>query len=79
MSYTPSTPNLKGQFWPVVMSYTPSIPNLKGFGPPDWALGLEAGIWALRLRYGPRGWGEGGCGGEEGGGGEEEGENPPYV
>ena len=24
-----------------------------GFGPQDWDLGLKAGIWALRLRYGP--------------------------
>ena len=31
-----------------------------GFGPQDWDLGPEAGIWALRLRYGPGGWGEGG-------------------
>ena len=31
-----------------------------GFGPQDWNLGLEAGIWASRLRYGPGGWGEGG-------------------
>ena len=31
-----------------------------GFGPQDWDLGLEAGIWASRLRYGPGGWGEGG-------------------
>ena len=30
-----------------------------GFGPQDWDLGLEAGIWASRLRYG--GWGEGGA------------------
>ena len=53
--------------------------------------GVLAGIWPLRLRFGPQGWdmgleaeiwaswlGGGGCGGEEGGG-EEEGENPPYV
>ena len=31
-----------------------------GFGSRDWDLGLEAGIWASRLRYGPGGWGEGG-------------------
>ena len=31
-----------------------------GFGPQDWDLGLEAGIWASRLRYGPGGWGRGG-------------------
>ena len=41
-------------------------------------MGLEAGIWASRLRYRPGGWGEGGYEeeeeGEEGGGGEEEGE-----
>ena len=36
-----------------------------GFGPQDWDLGLEAGIWASRLRYVPGGWGEGGCGGGE--------------
>ena len=30
-----------------------------GFGPQDWDLGLKAGIWALRLRYGPGGWGRG--------------------
>ena len=28
-------------------------------------MGLEAGIWASRLRYGPGGWGEGGRGAEE--------------
>ena len=40
----------------------PQGPNssLKGFGLQDWDLGLKAGIWALRLRYGPRGWGGGG-------------------
>ena len=54
-------------------------------------MGLESGIWASRLRFGPRGWDMGleaeiwvswlGGGGyvEEEGGGEEEGENPPYV
>ena len=26
-----------------------------GFGPQDWDSGLKAGIWASRLRYGPRG------------------------
>ena len=31
-----------------------------GFGPQDWDLGLEAGIWASRLRYGPQSLGEGG-------------------
>ena len=36
-----------------------------GFGPQDWDLGLEAGIWASRLRYGPGGWGEGGVEEEE--------------
>ena len=25
-----------------------------GFGPRDWDLGLEAGIWALRLGFGPQ-------------------------
>ena len=30
-----------------------------GFGPQDWDLGLKAGIWASRLRYGPGGGGEG--------------------
>ena len=28
-----------------------------GFGPQDWDLGLDAGIWASRLRYGPGGGG----------------------
>ena len=28
-----------------------------GFGPHDWDLGLKAGIWASRLRYGPGGGG----------------------
>ena len=28
-----------------------------GFGPQDWDLGLQAGIWASRLRYRPGGWG----------------------
>ena len=28
-----------------------------GFGPQDWDLGLKAGIWAVRLRYGPGGRG----------------------
>ena len=27
-----------------------------GFGRRGWDLGLEAGIWALRLGFGPRGW-----------------------
>merc|ERR1711942_237287 len=49
-------------------------PHPKAQIPASRDLGLEAGIWALRLRYGPRGWGEGRCGGEEGGE-EEEGEN----
>ena len=31
----------------------------QGFEPQDWDLGLKAGIWASRLRYGPGGW-EGG-------------------
>ena len=30
-----------------------------GFGPQDWDLGLQAGTWASRLRYGPGGSGEG--------------------
>ena len=30
-----------------------------GFEPQDWDLGLKAGIWASRLRYGPGGWGGG--------------------
>ena len=30
-----------------------------GFGPQDRDLGLEAGTWGWRLRYGPGGWGEG--------------------
>ena len=46
-------------------------PSLEGFGPQDWDLGLKAGIWASRLRYGPEGWGRG-----DGGGGGE-GENSP--
>ena len=51
-----------------------------GFGPQDWDLGLEAGIWASRLRFRPGGSGKGGYegGGEEGEGGEG-GENSPYV
>ena len=28
-----------------------------GFGPQDWDLGLKAGTWASRLRYGPGGGG----------------------
>ena len=32
---------------------------LLGFGPQDWDLGLKAGIWASRLRYGPGGGGAG--------------------
>ena len=36
-----------------------------GFGPQDWDLGLEAGIWASRLRYGSGGWGEGSAEEEE--------------
>ena len=48
------------------------------FSPPGigllcWDLGLEDGIWASRMRYGPGGWGEGGYIGGEGG------KNPPYV
>ena len=31
---------------------------LEGFGPQDRDLGLKAGIWALRLKYGPGGWGD---------------------
>ena len=30
-----------------------------GFGPQDWDLGHEAGIWASRLKYGPGGRGGG--------------------
>ena len=43
-------------------------PSFERFGPQDRHLGLEAGIWASRLRYGPGGWGrgDGGGGGEEG-------------
>ena len=33
--------------------------------PQDWDLGLEARIWASRLRYGPGGWREGGTKKEE--------------
>ena len=36
-----------------------------GFEPQDWDLGLQAGIWASRLRYGPGGWGEAGGAEEE--------------
>ena len=43
-----------------------------GFGPRDWDLGLETGIWASRLGF------EGGRD-VEGEGEEGEGENPPYV
>ena len=39
-------------------------------------MGLEAEIWASRLRYGPGGWWEGGYEGKEE---EGEGENSPYV
>ena len=53
-------------------------PNPKAQSLSSRDLGLEAGIWASRLRYGPRGWGEGRY--REGGGREEgEGENSPYV
>ena len=45
-----------------------------GFGPQDWDLGLEAGIWASRLRYGPGGWGR--WGKEEK---EEEKEKTPHM
>ena len=48
-------------------------PHPKAQIPASRDLGLKTGIWALRLRYGPRGWREGGCLGEE------EGENPPYI
>ena len=27
-----------------------------GFEPPGWDLGLETGIWAARLEFGPRDW-----------------------
>ena len=40
-----------------------------GLGPGGWDLGLEVGIWASRLVFGPR----------EEQGGEGEGQNPPYV
>ena len=43
-----------------------------GFGPQARELGLEAVIWASRLRYRPGGWGKGGYE-------EEGGENSPYV
>ena len=39
-------------------------------------LGLKTGIWALRLRYGPGGWGEGGMKEEEK---EEEKEKIPHM
>ena len=42
-------------------------------GPQDWDLGLEARIWASRLRYGPGGGGEG-CEEEE-----EEEEKIPHM
>ena len=73
-------PSLEAQIPPSRPKSQPQGPNssLKGFGPQDWDLGLEAGIWASRLRYGPGGWGEGGCGGGEEGEGEG-GENSPYV
>ena len=45
------------------------------FGPHIWDLGLEAGIKASRLGYGPWGWGKGRYEGEEEGGGE----NSLYV
>ena len=50
------------------------------FGPGGWDVGLEAGIWAWRLEFGPRDWDLRGGGymeeeGGEGGGGE----NSPYV
>ena len=35
-----------------------------GFGPQDWDLDLDAGIWDSRLRSGLAGWGEG-CAEEE--------------
>ena len=31
--------------------------SFEGFEPQDWDLGLKAGIWASRQRYGPGGWG----------------------
>ena len=40
-------------------------------------MGLEAGIWASRLRYGPGGWGEGGA--EEEKKEEEEEEKIPHM
>ena len=39
-------------------------PNPKAQSLSSRDLGLEAGIWASRLRYGPGGWGERGCGGD---------------
>ena len=39
-------------------------------------MGFEAEIWASRLRYGPRGWGEGGAEEEEK---EEEEEKIPHM
>ena len=50
--------------------------SLKGFGPQDWDLGLEAGILASWLRYGPGGLGEGGTKKEEE---EEEEEKIPHM
>ena len=51
----------------VRISIACDVAPLEGFGPQDRDLGLKAGIWALRLRYGPGGWGEGyGGGGVEG-------------
>ena len=35
-------------------------PNTKAYLPVSRDLGLEAGIWAFKLRYGPGGWGDGG-------------------
>ena len=43
-----------------------------GFGPQDRDLGLNAGTWGSRNRYGPGGWGEGGTKEEEGEEEEEE-------
>ena len=61
-------PNLKAQI------PTPR-PRFQSLGIFALRLGFGPGSWASRLRYGPRGWGVGGCGG----GGEGGGENSPYM
>ena len=54
-----------GEFSPPPSSpsspYPPPPSSLMGFGPQDWDLGLQAGMWASRLRYGLGGWAEGGA------------------